>query len=79
MQQESADKFLCIYRHVFVIVTISTVSVPEGDEAVFDFHDAMIGNGDTMCITAKIIEYFLWAIKGCFGVDYLVFFPELIC
>ena len=55
VQQKPADKFLGIYCHVFALVAVSAVSVPEGDKAIFDFCDTMIGDSDTMCVAAKVV------------------------
>ena len=78
MEQETADKLLGTYNHLLTLVTISTVSILKCDKATFDFHNTMVGNGNTMCITAKVVEYFLRSIKRCFGVNNPLFFPEFV-
>ena len=42
---ETADKFLGTYSHLITFITVSSVSVPEADETVFDFHDTIVTAG----------------------------------
>lgn len=78
MEQEPADKFLSIYSHLLTLITVSTISVPEGDETFFDFHDMMVSNSNSVSIAAEVVEHFFWTIKRRFGIDNPIFFPELV-
>ena len=77
MEQEPADKLLSTYSHLLARITIATVSVPEGDQAILDFHDAVVGNGNTMGVSAEIVQYLLRAVERRLGIDHPIFFPEL--
>lgn len=45
MQQKPADKLIGRYSNLLTLVVESTVSVLEGNQTIFDFHDTMVGNG----------------------------------
>ena len=78
MEQEPADKLLGTYSHLLTFIIVSTISIPEGDQAVSAFHNTMVGNSNTMCITAKIVKHLFWTIERRFGIDNPIFFPELV-
>ena len=77
MEQEPADELPGGYGHLFALVAISTISIPETDQAIFDFHDAMIGDGDTMSVAAKVVQHLPGTVERRLGVNNPVLLPEL--
>jgi len=78
VKQESADKLLGRYSHLLALITIATVSVPEGDKTILDFHDAVVGNGNAMRISAEIIKHLVRTVERCLGIHNPIFFPDLV-
>jgi len=78
MKQEPPDELLRSYSDLFALITIATVSVPEGDQTILNFHDAVVGNGNAMRISAEIIKYLHRTIERCLGIHNPIFFPELM-
>ena len=77
VKKEPADELLGVYGYLFTLVAISTISIPEADQAIFNFHYSMVGDGDTMSVAAKIVQHLLGTVERRFGVNNPVFLPEL--
>lgn len=77
MKKEPADELIGIYRQLLALVVISTISIQEGEQAIFDFHYSMVGDGYTMSVAAKIIKHLLGTVERRFGVNNPVFLQEL--
>jgi len=56
---------------------VPAVSVPKGDHALRDVHEAVVGNGHPMGIPTEVFQHLLRAIEGSFGVDHPLLLPEL--
>jgi hypothetical protein len=77
VKKEPTDEPDSIYRQLLALVVISTISISEGDQAIFDFHYSMVGDGYTVSVAAKIVQHLLGVIERRFGVNDPVFLPEL--
>ena len=66
MEQEPTDELLGGYGHLFALVAIAAVFVAEGNRAIFDFHDSMVGDGNTMSVAAKVVQHLLGAVERRF-------------
>ena len=53
MEQKATDKLLGTYSHLLTLITVSAVSVPECDQTILDLHDAVVGDGNMVGISAK--------------------------
>lgn len=57
MHEETADKFFSGNRHHFPSVTVLVIPPFEGDISILDTQNAVVGNGNPMCISAQIFHY----------------------
>ena len=69
VKQEAADEFVGIKEHRFFSIPIFSISVAQGDLAVFDVEDAVIGERHAVGVAAEIVEHGLWRTERLFGVD----------
>ena len=56
MQAESSDKFLGRKTHHFIAVAVAIVLVFEGDLILVVVADAMIGDGNVVCVSSEILQ-----------------------
>ena len=56
VQKEAADKLLGRKGHLLGFVTICAIPVAECYETIFNLHNAMVGDCDSMSIPAEIIK-----------------------
>ena len=78
VKKEPADELIRIYRQLLALVAISTISIQEGEQAIFDFHYSMVGDSYTMSVAAKIIKHLIEIIERYLGVNDPVFLQELV-
>ncbi len=78
VQEKAADELRCVHLHDLGLVSISPVSVGEGDGTVFDVSDSMVGDGHTVSVSAEIIEDLFGTCEGFLGKDNPRRFPQLI-
>lgn len=69
MHQEPADELIVGESHLLSGIAIFVVAIPEGDGMVRDLQDAGIRDGDTVSVTAKIIDGIAEAVEGLLKVD----------
>ena len=69
MQQESPNKLYSFHSHLLELSGGGVVFEGEGDLAIVNSQDAMVGNGDAMSIAAQITEDRFGGGEGRFGVD----------
>jgi len=55
---------------------VSVVLPAEGDLAVGNGHEPVIGDGDAVCISGQVVKHMLRPSEGSFGVDYPVLTKE---
>jgi len=74
VQEKAADKLLGGDCHQPLLTGSAIVPGSEGDLAIRQAHQSMIGDGHPVGVAAKVMIGFLGAIKKLFGVDN-PFFP----
>ena len=81
MQHESTQKLFGGDDHLALLAAVSVVLPPEGDLAVGNGDETVIGDGDTMGIAGQVVENMFGAAEGWLGVDdpvLLAEFPEQV-
>ena len=76
VQQEAAQELIDGESHQLLLVVVGGVAPAEGDLAVGQCDEAMVGDGDAMSVAAEILEHVVGIAKGWFGVDDPVFAEE---
>ena len=69
VEQEAADEFVGIKDDGLFSIPIFSISVTQGDLAVLDLEDAVIGESDTVGVAAEVIENGVRRAEGLFRVD----------
>ena len=69
VEEESPDELLGEEGHDFLLIVVAIVPPLELDPPVFDIHDPMIGNGDSMRVAADVVHHLLGSGEGRFRVD----------
>ena len=77
MQQETPEKFGAVKPHSLDTIPLATIAVGEADPPVTHVEESIVRDGDTMRITAEIIQDACRPCKGCLGVDDPLFGIEL--
>jgi hypothetical protein len=72
VEEEAAQELIGGQRHESLPVAVSGVAPAEGDVAVFEDDESVVGNGDSMGVGAEIAQGVLWSSEGAFGVDHPV-------
>ena len=78
MEEKPSDKFICRERHGLLTVIVGIIPPEEGNIAVLIGQDAVIADGNSVSISAEILENTCGAIKGRFAIDDPLFMVELI-
>jgi hypothetical protein len=78
VQQKTAEKLDGRERHASLLAALLVVLEQEGDLAVGEGDDAVVGDGDAVGIAAEISEDVLGAAKGRLGIDDQVLGAELV-
>ena len=74
MEEEAADEFLGLKGYRFQAIFVFSVPVGEGDLAVFEFEDAIIGQRHPVSVATEVIEDGLRRAERFFGIDHPRFF-----
>jgi hypothetical protein len=69
VHQEAADEFVRIQGHRLVGKARLVVLVGEGDSAVFDLYEAMVGDGDAVGVPREVIHDGVGSGKGRLSID----------
>ena len=69
VEQESPDELICFKGHDFDFGIVLSISIFEGDLALFDVDNTVIGNGHTVGVAAQVVKDLLRATEGFFGVN----------
>ena len=77
MKKEPADKLVGLEDHRFLTVMVGIIPPEEGNLAVLEGEEAVITDGDSMGISAEVLEDPLGAIEGRFAVDDPFFTVEM--
>ncbi len=73
MQEEAAQELIEREGHQFLLIVVRRIAPMKGDLAVGHRYQSMVGDGDTVGVTAEILEHILGAAEGWFRVDHPVF------
>ena len=77
MKKEPSDELICLERHGLLTVVVGIIPPPEKDFAVLDIEDAVIADGDSVCISTEIFENSFGTAKWRFAVNNPFLFIEL--
>ena len=69
MEQEAAQELVDREGHQTLLVLVSGVSPAEGDLAIRQGNEAMVGDGDTVRVAAEVVDNMLRSPEGRFAVD----------
>ncbi len=58
IEEESTDEFLCGKCHRFSLTVVFRILVPEAISILFNFQQAIVGDGYAMGVAADVIEHF---------------------
>jgi hypothetical protein len=72
VKQETAQELMSGNSHDLFLAAVSVVSPTEGDAIIFKSHEAMVGDGDAMCVAGQIVEDVFGTAEGWLGVDHPV-------
>lgn len=70
MEQESSDEFFNGHTYPSFCTGVLVVPGKEGDLAMGQFNQAVVGDGDSVRVKPKVCEDLLWSSKGLFRVHY---------
>jgi hypothetical protein len=70
MQQEAPDELLGIQSHGLGAAVMLVVFVLKRDSAIFQRDQSVVGDGDSMRVTAQISEHLLGAAERRLGVNH---------
>ena len=76
VKQEATEKLIARDGHHFLLIVVGGVAPAEGDLAVRQCDQAMVGDGDAVGIAAEILQDVIGPAEGWFGVDDPVFAEE---
>ncbi len=69
VQEESAQELFDRQSHQPLLVAVSRVSPTEGNVAVGQSYQPMVGNGDAMSVGAEVAQQMFWPAERPFAVD----------
>jgi|SRR5687768_2677957 len=69
VKQEAADEFLGIKDDGLFSIPIFSISITQGDQALLDVEDAIVGESDAMGVAAEVIENGVRRAEGLFRID----------
>ena len=82
MKQETSDELISFERHRLLTVIVGIIPPQEGNLAILDIEDAVIADGDSVGISAKILENTRGATERRFAINdpllFIELFPEKI-
>ena len=73
--QKATKKLLLAKCHQPRAIAVGVLLPAKRHETVLMASQSMIGDGDAMGVTTKVIEHLLWASKWALGVDDLLHTP----
>lgn len=69
VHKETADEFHGVQGHDFLLIPMGVIPSEEGDLAIFQGENAVVGDGDAVGITTQIRDDFFSGAKGRLAVD----------
>ena len=76
MEHEAAQELFGGDRHLALLTAVSVVLPPEGNLAVGNGDETVIGDGDAMGISGQIVKYMLRPSEGAFCIDHPILAKE---
>ena len=76
VEQETADELVGSEGHGFFLILVLAITIGEGDFAVINGQDAIVGEGDAVGVSAEVVEDVLGGAEGLFGVYDPGFFTQ---
>ena len=76
MEHEAAQEFFGGERHLPLLAAVSIVLPQEGDLALGNGDETVIGDGDTMGIAGQVVKHMLRPSEGAFGVNHPILTKE---
>jgi hypothetical protein len=73
MQLKSTDKHIRRYGFFFGLVVFVPIFPGKGHFSIFDVHDSIIGNCNTMDVSSQLVKNMLGTFKRLFGIYHPVF------
>jgi hypothetical protein len=64
MDEEAADELVGIHSHRLLLAAATIILPLEANLAILDSEDAIVGNGDAVCIAAYILQDLLRSGEG---------------
>ena len=72
VEEKTADEFVGIKGHSLFSIPIFSIPIAQGDLAVLDGEDAVVGQSHAVGVAAEVIEHGLWRAERLFGIDHPV-------
>jgi hypothetical protein len=69
VEEEATDKFIGIQNDGLFSISIFAIPIAQGDLAVLDSENAVIGESDTMGVAAEVVENGVGGTEGLFRID----------
>ena len=69
VEQKAADKLVGLQGDRFFSITVFSISITQGDLAVFDIENSIIGERHTVGVAAEIIEHGAWRAEWLFRIN----------
>ena len=76
MEQEAAQELFGGNRHLALLAAVSVILPSEGDLAVGNGDETVIGDGDTMGIAGQVMQHMLRPSEGAFRIDHPILAKE---
>jgi hypothetical protein len=69
VEEKTSDELIGREGHDFLLIVVAVVPPMEFHLLVFAVHESIVGNSNTVSVTADVVYYLLRAREGRFGVD----------
>jgi hypothetical protein len=76
MEHEATQKLFSGHRHLALLAAMGIILPTEGDLAVGNGQESVIGDGNAVRITGQVVEHMLWSSEGSFSVDHPILTKE---
>ena len=76
MEEKTPDEFMGIKGQGLLSISIFAISITQGDLAVLDVEDPVIGRSHAVSVAAEVIKHGLWGSERLFGVNHPILFPQ---
>ena len=70
MEEESAQEFVERQSHEPFFVLVRRVPPAESDQTICQVHQAVVGNGHSVCVGAEVVQHMLSPAEGAFAIDH---------